>query len=103
MVFHHLVVAHAGRTKMQSEDAGFSASSLSAHERYWVDTPARGCLMIPAVFLCPSISRNVRIIGTQIVGQKILQSKTYALSMDIRFVKSDGKVGAHKMCFSANI
>ena len=59
--------------------------------------------MIPAVFLCPSISRNVRIIGTQIVGQKILQSKTYALSMDIRFVKSDGKVGAHKMCFSANI
>ena len=45
VVFHHLVVAHAGRTKMQSEDAGFSASSLSAHERYWVDTPAQGCLM----------------------------------------------------------
>ena len=31
---------------MQSEDAGFSASSLSAHERYWVDTPARGCLIL---------------------------------------------------------
>ena len=52
MVFHHLVVAHAGRTKMQSEDAGFSASSLSAHERYWVDTPARGCLKVPGIFLC---------------------------------------------------
>ena len=51
MVFHHLVVAHAGRTKMQSEDAGFSASSLSAHERYWVDTPARGCLMGQPPFL----------------------------------------------------
>ena len=47
VVFHHLVVAHAGRTKMQSEDAGFSASSLSAHERYWVDTPARGQLTVP--------------------------------------------------------
>ena len=54
VVFHHLVVAHAGRTKMQSEDAGFSASSLSAHERYWVDTPARGQLMPLPVF--PALS-----------------------------------------------
>lgn len=34
---------------MQSEDAGFPASSLSAHERYWVDTPARGCLMAKVI------------------------------------------------------
>ena len=70
VVFHHLVVAHAGRTKMQSEDAGFSASSLSAHERYWVDTPARGCLSPPGIYL-PScglhISRIANIIKSSVV------------------------------------
>ena len=64
VVFHHLVVAHAGRTKMQSEDAGFSASSLSAHERYWVDTPARGCLSRSVLFLCYG-GGGIRTHGTR--------------------------------------
>ena len=45
---------------MQSEDAGFPASSLSAHKRYWVDTPARGCLSAPMLFVVVQLSFGSR-------------------------------------------
>ena len=72
---------------MQSEATGnYPVASCSAHERYLVDAPLRGCLFLPALFcvlrLCHALKelKGLLKLGVEMVG---LQGLAHA-AFDVR-------------------